>query len=111
MKENVKKFFEELDGNEQAKALLKAASANGAEPDIAALARAARETGYEVTDEEMQDFLAQLQKSTAAASDAVADRLSKLTTDELEKVAAGNGYCAGLMFKPDCTLLRVGFPL
>ena len=89
MKENVKMFLEELDQNEKAQEMLKAVAADGAEPDIAAMAKAARETGYDVTEDEMQAFLAQIEKHTAKASDAVAEKLIELTSDEMELVAGG----------------------
>ena len=91
MLENVKKFFEELNGNEKAKELLKAVSTNGDAPDFAALTRIARETGDDVTDAEMQTCLEEARERRAAASDAVAEKLGELTPEDMEAAAGGKG--------------------
>ena len=91
MTENVKRFFEELERNDKALELLKAASADGKEPDFAALADIARQTGYDVTDEEMETCLEEERKRRAAASDAVADKLGELSPQEMDIAAGGKG--------------------
>ena len=91
MLENVKKFFEELESNDKALELLKSASVDGKEPDIAVLANAARETGYDVTDEEMRACCEEERKRRAAASDAVAEKLGELSPDEMELGVGGKG--------------------
>ena len=92
MTENVKRFFEELETNDKAMELLKAASVDGKEPGSAALADIARQTGYDVTDEDVQACLEQLQQTTAAASDAVAEKLGELSPDEMELAAGGKDH-------------------
>ena len=89
MLENVKKFFEELESNDKALELLKSASVDGKEPDIAVLANAARETGYDVTDEEMRACCDEERKRRAAASDAVAEKLGELNPEDMEAAAGG----------------------
>ena len=91
MIENVKKFFEELETNDKALELLKAASVDGKEPGFAALADIARQTGYDVTDEEMQTCLEEARERRAAASDAVAEKLGELSPDEMELGVGGKG--------------------
>ena len=91
--ENAKKFLEELDTNEMAQELLKSAEPGISLDEAPALAEAARATGYDVSDEEMQEFLVKVQEAQAAASDAVADQIRDLDDSELDSVAGGKG-CA-----------------
>ena len=89
MMENVKKFFEELERNDKALELLKAASVDGKEPGSAALADIARQTGYDVTDEEMRACCEEERKRRAADSDAVAEKLGELNPEDMEAAAGG----------------------
>ena len=91
MIENVKKFFEELERNDKALELLKAASVDGKEPGFAALADIARQTGYDVTNEDMKACLEEARERRAAASDAVAEKLGELTPEDMEAAAGGKG--------------------
>ena len=74
-----KEILEELDGNEEAKALLEASGADlDDEEGCKVLAAAARETGYDVTDEEVTDLLKSQRAIMARASDDAADKWLKL---------------------------------
>lgn len=89
MNENAKKFLEELDTNKKAQELLEAASLDSFEENALALAKVARETGYEVSDEEMLEFLAAFTEQQAAVNDVVADEIRELDATELDAVAGG----------------------
>lgn len=89
MIENAKRFFEELGANEKAQELLRAAGLEDTADDALVLAKVARETGYEVGDDDMRELLAAMQKLQAAASDAVADQVRDLDDEELDTVAGG----------------------
>ena len=92
MNENLGKFFEELEQNEKAQELLKAECADGTEADYSALARIARKTGYEVTDEEMADFWTKVKTKQAKASEAMAAQIAELSCDEMDQVAGGKDH-------------------
>lgn len=92
MNENAKRFLEELDANEKAQELLKAAAPEDPGEDASILARVARETGYEISDDEMREFLDELQKRHAATSDAVAEQIRVLNDAELDAVAGGGSH-------------------
>ena len=90
--ESAQRFLEELDANEQAKALLQASDGLDEEHELQALAAAARETGYDVTDEELLSVFASSKSAVAAGSDAVAEEIAELSEEELDKVAGGKGH-------------------
>ena len=96
--ENAKKFLEELDTNEKAQELLKSAEPGISPNDAAALAEAACATGYDVSDEEMQEFLVKVQEVQAAASDAAADQIRDLDDSELDSVAGGKKRMRSVQF-------------
>lgn len=102
-KENVARFLEELDGNEKAKALLEANAANlDAEEGLKVLAAVARETGYDVTDDEVMGLFESRKATLVNTSKAAADEFLTLSDDELDSVAGGKGFnSCSESFQPD----------
>jgi len=89
--ENAKKFLEELDSNEKALEILKAHEVTDNDQGIATLASAARETGYDVSDEEMKELLTATKSHLVQAGDEAAAKV-QLSRDEIDKVAGGKGH-------------------
>ena len=87
--ENAKKFMEELDSNEKALEILQGQELSDDEKGIAALASAARETGYDVSDEEIKEFFAASKQKIAQAADQAATEVQKLSREEIDAVAGG----------------------
>ena len=86
--ENAKKFMEELDSNEKALEILKTHEMTDDEQGIAVLASAARETGYDVSDDEMKELLTATKSYLVQAGDEAAAKVA-LSKDEIDKVAGG----------------------
>ena len=94
-KEDVARFLDELDGNEKAKELLEASAADlDAEEGFKVLASAARETGYDVTDDEVARLFEAKRAILVETSDDAADEVLGLSDDELDSVAGGKGFAA-----------------
>ena len=94
-KENAKKFLEELDTNEKAMAKLKEIGTPTGEADeIRVMAAIARETGYDVSDEELEQMLKSVKKTLASANDKAADGIEKLNLEDLDTMAGGKDYSA-----------------
>jgi len=89
--ENAKKFMEELDNNEKALEILKARELTDDEQGIAVLASAARETGYDVSDEEMKELLTATKSHLVQAGDEAAAKVA-LSKEEIDEVAGGKGH-------------------
>ena len=88
-----KEILEELDGNEEAKALLEASGADLDDEDgCKVLAAAARETGYDVTDEEVTDLLKSRRATLVKKSDDAVGAFLKVSDDELDDVAGGKDH-------------------
>ena len=88
-----KEILEELEGNEEAKALLEARGADlDDEEGAKVLTAAARETGYDVTDDEVADLLKSQRAIMAKASDDAAGKWLKLGDDELDDAAGGKDH-------------------
>ena len=91
--ENAKKFLEDLDTNEEAIDKLKAAGKDLDESqEISLLGSIARESGYDTTDEELEEILKKTRESVAEASDQAAKDLEKLPREELDQVAGGKDH-------------------
>jgi hypothetical protein len=89
--ENAKKFMEELDSNEKALEILKAHEQTDEEQEVAVLASAARETGYDVSDEEMKELLTATKSHLVQAGDEAAAKVA-LSKEEIDKVAGGKDH-------------------
>ena len=88
-----KEILEELDGNEEAKALLEASGADlDDEEGAKVLAAVARETGYDVADEEVADLLKSRRATLVKTSDAAVGAFLKVSDDELDDVAGGKEH-------------------
>ena len=93
--ENAKKFLEELDSNEKALDRLKECGTDLDEAgEISLLGSVARETGYDVTDEELETILKQVRVNIVAAGDQAAKGLEKLPREEIDRVAGGKDHDA-----------------
>ena len=89
--ENGKKFLEELRSNEKALAKLKElGTPTGETEEIREVAAIARETGYDVTDEELEKLVKAAKKNRATASDKAAETVEKLDPEDLDTAAGGD---------------------
>ena len=91
--ENAKKFLEDLDTNEEAMAKLKESGKDLDESqEISLFGTIARESGYDTTDEELEEILKRVRDCVAATSDQTAKDLDKLPREELDHVAGGKDH-------------------
>ena len=86
--EAVRKFLQGLEKNEKAKGILKAAGKEQEADQARILAAAARETGHDVSEEEMRSVLKELQMS----GDAVAEEIREINLEEMDRVAGGGDH-------------------
>ena len=89
--ENAKLFLENLNTNEQVMEKLKTISLEDTDqtPELAAIAR---NSGYDVTDGEMEEFLAKAIQKRKKDTDAAAIKIAMIDDDELEAVAGGGDH-------------------
>lgn len=89
--EKAKEFMEELETNDRA--MEKLDTFTPEKPDYASeLAAVARETGYDVTDEDMTQMLMKMIQKQKESSDAAAEGIRVLDEDALDKVAGGGDH-------------------
>ena len=91
--EDLARFLDELGVNEKAQELLKASGTDlDEEEGLKFLASVARETGYDVADDELVDMFKSRVTRLVKKSDAAADEVLGLSDEELDKVAGGKGH-------------------
>ena len=91
-KENAKRFLDELDQNEKALEMLKEMKDADSEEDIRLLASAARETGYDTTEEEIREILENAKATVIQESDEAAEQFKKLSREDVDAVAGGKKH-------------------
>ena len=92
-KESAEKFLKELDSNEKALARLKElGSLTGEGEELREAAAIARETGYDVSAEELEELLKDMKKTVAKTSDKAADGVEKLNPEDLDRMAGGGDH-------------------
>lgn len=89
--ENARKFLEELDSNEKALEILKAHETADEDQEAAILASAARETGYDVSDEEMKKVFTAARTHVIQSGDKAAADV-EISPEDLDKVAGGEEH-------------------
>ena len=88
-KENAKRFLDELDQNEKALEMLKEMKDADSEEEIRLFASAARETGYDTTDEEIREIMENAKAMQIHESDEAAELVKKLSREDVDGVAGG----------------------
>ena len=91
-KENAKRFLDELDQNEKALEMLKEMKDADSEEEIRLFASAARETGYDTTDEEIREILENAKAMQIQESDEAAEQVKKLSREDVDGVAGGKKH-------------------
>lgn len=91
--ENVKQYLEALEADPKAAELLKAEPAPQSAQGFAELhAAIAEKLGFDVTAEELLQYLGEMQKEIAANSDKAAEEVQDLSLEELDMVAGGKDH-------------------
>ena len=90
--ETAKKFMEDLNGNEKALEILKSANPDNEEEESRILGKAARETGYDVSDEDLENLLKNMKRRRVESSEKAAEETQRLSPEEIDSFAGGGDH-------------------
>jgi len=97
LNENGIKFFEELKTSDKAREIMQKHKAPANAEEAAAIyTQIARELGYELTEEELKEFVREKEQMQKRQTGAAAENIEQLMDEDLDQVAggkAGNSEC------------------